>query len=229
MKNYKIIIVILLSLSIFIGLYLYYCDLDKSLSKTSDILKLGFSFITLVIALKIYDRFGLNKKIAEKRTEIIVDLLIELKNIYFRIDNKTSQVSSNGPFFPKKDISKYLESHSKEELDSKILFQTGEKDDFIKKIEIIENHPLLPKSIRNKLEFLTSKGGSSPTVNKELYRARIYFSQVGAKKLREDKFWLVEIGNDCTLREYVNKFKDLFQEIETWINKYSNLSDELNI
>lgn len=229
MKNYKIIIIISISLLIFVGLYFYYCDLDKSLGKTSEILKILFSFVTLIIALKIYDRFGLNKKIAEKRTELIVDLLIELKNKSFRIDVQTNGKRTNMLFLPKKNIYNYLQVLSKDQLNSKVFFLLEEKENLFKKIELIENHPLLPKAIRSKLEFLTVKSGFRPEINPELHTAQICYSNEGVKKLEDKKLWFIIFNNNCSLKEYLIKYQSLFEEIDKWINKYSNLSDELNI
>ena len=229
MGNWRIIIITQIGIIIFLLLFLYYGNLDITIEKSSYILKILFSYITLIIALKIYDRFGLNKKITEKRTELIVDLLIELKKIYFRVDTIQEACGRNSPFFPKKDISKFLDFFEEKELEYKILFLIGEKDEFLKKIETIENNPLLPKSIKEKLYFLTTKGGAHPKENVDSYKAKIYFTKKGAEKIYDEKSWLMEWGNDCTLKEYINKFRELFEEIESWIKKHSNLSDELNI
>lgn len=226
----KVLLLLIFSVLLFTSLYCYYSDFDKAFNNSSNFLKLFFSFITLIIALKIYDKFGINKKITEKRVELLIELLIELKKVYFKINIKTSNSEMNQPFFPSKSIKDYLKGFDTEELSRNILFYyAGERDDFVKNIILLKNNPIMPLSIVDKLDFLEYRGGSSPQKQIELYTAKVYFTQNGAKNLDEKGKWIVDYKNDCTVEEFILKFESLFIEIENWINEYSNLKDELNI
>lgn len=228
MKNYRIHLLLILIVVITTSFYLVIKDFERTLSYSSELLKLIFSFITLIIAINIYDQFGLNKKLTEKRVELIIELLTEIKKISFRAQIKSGVHMTNINFLPSKDIKNYLKNNSIFE-NTRVLFKLRERDEIIYKILLIKNNPILPKVISEKLEFIEPKTVKTPEKSIEFNNAKIYFSKDGESKLFEEKDWFVEFENNCTLKEYINKYEILFIEIEKWINKHSNLDDKLNI
>lgn len=206
--------------------------------------KVNYSILIAVISLILsvsavlidYSSLNLSKRelrtkvseIDQKRTDLIIELLSELKELYFRVDIEIEDQWVNSPFFPQQDMLGTHGSFTEEQLGTRVLFVVGEKDSLIQRIDEISNDPVLPLAIKSKLEFITTKGGKSPE-DRANYKARIYFSRIGAKELSSNRRWLVEFGNDCTLKEYLLKYQVLFTEINGWLDKHYDLSDSLNI
>lgn len=198
----------------------------KTWSYFTDSLKLLFTALTTVIALKIYDRFGLNKKLSEKRTELIVELLIELKKIYFRADIDDRIWA---PFSISKDMSNQLKHIDAKDQNIKILFHSEDFDIATEKILILKNNPLMPKSISEKLSFIEISGGQNSRELREIHKTKLFFTRKSIDDRKEEKHWMVKSNNNCSLKEFILKFNEVFIEIEIWIEKHSNLDEKLNI
>ena len=210
------------------GIFLYnkFGISNKTWSYFTDALKLLFTALTTIIALKIYDRFGLNKKLSEKRTELIVELLIELKKIYFRaqIDNRIS-----APFYASKNMDNQFKHIEVKDQNIKILLHLEDFDTATEKIIILKNNPLMPPSISEKLTFLEKSGGQINPELREIHRTKLFFTKKSIEAGKEENHWMVKSNNNCSLKEFVLKFNELFIEIEVWIDKHSNLDEKLNI
>lgn len=229
MKDWKIIGLFILGSIVFGGIFIYSKDYKTALVGTSELLKFIFSLVTVIIALRIYDRFGLNKKLTERRSELIIELLIEIKQLRFGIyATHEGNILGTG-LFPQKNMTKYFDHIDENFLSCRPLIYLGDKDERIKKIQLIENNPLLPKSIKQKLEFLTMQGGSRNLLKQYKGIAKIYFSNLGKENLKNEDNWFEEANSKETLKEYLFQFSELIIEMENWIKKHSNLIDELNI
>lgn len=170
-----------------------------------------------------------------KRSELLLDLLSELKKLrlYIITYKDGSNVGMN-PVALKYDIQKEISFYSDEELNAPILFYSDEKVSVLKKIISIADNPILPNEIHNKMNFLNLYGGrgskskDNKTLNNKYYH-KIYFSERGQKNLKENGDWLTEFNNDCSLKEYAEKYSLLMSEISLWIDKTTNTRDKLNI
>lgn len=200
-----------------------------------------FSIVSLIIALNLYDKFGINKKLTEKRIELVLGLITELKsqegfgtNIY-----KNGEYLINPAFYFGVNMtgkaSKRLENiengKNNSFLDEPININQRDFNKAFKKTRRLLNNPIMPKKIVQKSSFLKLSGG----FNNEELRARkviffVYFKSEAKKELIENdgNTWTVSFNNDCTLREFLVKFEGIFRECQKWANKHSDISEDLN-
>jgi len=233
MKNWRIIILLVISVGVFaIFFFTDHKNFEKAIKHTSDILKLLFSFITLYLALKIYDRYGVDKKLTEKRTDLLIELLTELRKVQFSVlIEHRDEFSLGFHFTPSKNLDSYFKDKNipSECWGAQVLIDFTSKQNAVKEIMLIRSNPLLPKEISQKIEFLRIVSAIfSEEVKNLKSKAKIRFPQQKGEKL-EDKDWKIDSYNDCTLKEFLIKFQQALVEIETWINKHSNLNEEFNI
>jgi hypothetical protein len=224
-KN-QILLIIIIFIILLITLNFFNKNINESFNLASEILQLIFSIITLVIAINIYDKFGINKNITEKRTELLLKLLIELKGLNFRVIIKSEKSISLRFFVSSKDITKNLDGLSKDQLDTKIIFKINDQNQISEKLKYYNDNPVLPKKIRENLNFLKPSPGDILDFNELDNVSALNFYINDSKTEKTD--WIYN-ENLYNLNEFVIKFRDLFTEIEKWINEHSNLKDDLNI
>lgn len=238
-RNYIITFILLnLILIPWIVIHNDFC-FDKIIKYSKELAIFEFSTISLIIAISLFDQFGLNKKLTEKRVELIIELLTELKKqegfgSHYKV-NKSFR--SNPSFYFEKNMAlvqsqrysnnEYLDNL----LNTKILIELTDFDIGFKGVRRVLNNPIMPKSILDKAQFL-SIGGGSRSINDDpeelLY---LYFTSEGKKKLveKDTKYWTFSSKNNCTLIEFLKKFDALFKACEDWTNNHSNMDEELNL
>lgn len=216
-------------------------DFEKIIKYAKELAVFEFSTISLIIAINLFDQFGINKKLTEKRIELVLELITELKlqegfgtHIY-----KNGEYSVNPPFWfsinMEEKASKMLKQIAGEEsqslLDGPININSHDFDRAFEKTRKLLNNPIMPKNIVQKSRFLKLSGGH----NDENLRARklivfVYFTPEAKKELIEKNGynWLVSFNNDCTLREFLLKFENIFKECQKWTDKHSDISEDLN-
>ena len=215
-------------------------DLVSFYKNLKEILIFQFSIISFIIAISLYDKFGIDKKLTEKRIELVLELITELK----AIEGFTTTIYVDGK--PLQNVFCYFESNMKKRTIEKFKIIHGGNNSYIdepininiedfnttfEKVRKLLNSPLIPKSILEKGEFLRRQGGH----NNEELRARkaivyICFSSEAHKKLIQSKggAFLVSFNNDCTLGEFIIKFEDILKSCQIWTDKYSDISEGLN-
>ncbi|WP_243472532.1 hypothetical protein [Winogradskyella sp. MH6] len=217
------------------------CDFEKIIKYTKELAIFEFSTISLIIAISLFDKFGINKKLTEKRTELVLELIAELKaqegfgtNIF-----ESGNFITNPPFYfginmleKASKMFKHMQNERNQSyLDAPININSQDFDEAFKKVRKLLNNPIMPKSIVQKSSFLKLSGGHN---NKEL-RARkiivfVYFTSKAKKELiaNNGNTWVVSSNNDCTLREFLVKFENIFKECQQWTDNHSDISEELN-
>jgi len=214
-------------------------DLEKVLKYSKELALFEFAVTSIIIAISLFDQFGLNKKLTEKRVELIIDLLTELKNqsgfgCHYQLKGKLFMSTS---FYFEKDMAKKaIESYSDRDssgiLNTRFMMDSNDFYNGFEKVREVVNNPIMPKSIVDKIQFLGVSGGYSNSEIKEADEiAHIYFTSEYKKKLvkKETKYWCISSRNDCTLLEFLQKFDDLFDACENWTDKHSNINEGLNL
>lgn len=216
-------------------------DLEKILKYSRELALFEFGAISLLLAISLFDQFGLNKKLTEKKIELIIELLTEFKKQRgFGTNYEVKEeIWSNPAFYFEKNMAEKavqyytkLDSPMKGILNSKFTMDLNDFDDGFEKIKKVLNNPLMPPSILDKAQFLKSNGGvGGKQVKESKEMTYLYFTDTGKKKLinKEIDHWVFAYNNNGTLYEFLKKFDNLFKACEDWINKHSNISEDLNL
>jgi len=150
-------------------------NLEKVAKYSKELALFEFAVISIIIAISVFDQFGLNKKLTEKRVELIIDLLTELKNqkgfgCHYKLKEKLFMATS---FYFEKDMAKkaierYSNRDSGDVLNARFMMDLSNFDNGFAKIREVVNNPIMPKSIVDKIQFLGVSGGYG---NREIMEA----------------------------------------------------------
>ncbi len=237
MNIYIIIIIIVFNL---IVIYLIFkrnkSSYEKIIKPIKELLFFDFALISFIMAIILFDQYGLNKKLTEKRVELVIELLTELKKqegfgAYPRIKEKDMGKFS---FYYEKNMAKKAsrEKFFVDWIHKPIVMESNDLINGFKKVREVINNPIMPLSIVDKSQFLIASGGiGGSKLNDSPELLYIYFTSEGNKEYIETKakHWVFSNNNRCTLLEFLQKFDDLFIACEDWINKHSDIDVELNL
>ncbi len=175
---------------------------------------------TLIIAIFLYDRFGLEAKFIEKQTDKVLELADNLKGKTF--------IAQAYEF-------KYMVRPSKVQL-TLILNHKLYEGDLKKKVLISENYYpsldnimairrsyWLPKEIKEKmtfLEFAATMKMTNPPEEKEYIKIEY--------KNDSEQAWGLAFP-EMTFGEFLNNLYNLVDEIEKWLKKHSDIQIDLKL
>ena len=190
----------------------------ESLRNTFTIINGTASFITVVIAILLYNKYGVDKTIKEKNLEISLKLLEDLKKMRIRFMGKNFGCI----YRPGTSSFEYLEPF----YSSKILFpETYFEDlDFLNKYSL---NLYLPKEIKTRIDILIPSVMSSDVPEEK----RSDYAKVVIIGGKENK-WICNIVNgekETTIYEYFIKWDELITTIHTWLKNNSTDRIDLNI
>lgn len=233
MSNFTQRIVIALSVLYFIIISVVIKISYFDSSAVKDIASITSSFLTIVIALLLYDRFGYRKIIYEKKLDLVLKLIENLKatciNIAYK--NISEKKSFYGRIFiDKKQIDfKLLESNIN--VNSFVIFHVVDIENYFTKFNFLVSNPYLPKELINKLEFLNINNfqgvEKNPAYQNEYVKISIHNST--SSVVIEDLNGWYKMPNDISLLTFISNYLECLNSIEEWINKHSNIKSDLNI
>jgi hypothetical protein len=220
MKKTKIIIwsVSILSILIFVSPFLFgkSSDLVSLVSLASTILGAVATVATLIIAILLYDKFGLSSKLMEKQTDKVLELVDSLKEISFIVQGKKMKyfIQANRPKLESfKDIPDYKIDSGKQ-----ILISPDSYAQAIKGILLLGRSYWLPKEIKEKLKFFDVYG--TQYVDNPSDES---FVKLGFIFNYGETDWSSTFPA-MTFQEFNSNLYKLVDEISNWIKKYTNIS-----
>jgi hypothetical protein len=223
MKN-KQNIAIFLILAIFLSIILPISFRDKSetVNQTLNIIatltSAIASLLTLIIAIILFNKYGIETPLLQKNTEVVFSFLEEFKKTSFLIQGK-----NYGLMITLHSSSQY--THFEDWYGEKLLFSTEYMSSLDKLMKISES-PFMPKSIYDKIDKLRFHVLVMDIKDEDLdkYATVMTIGQqlIGAKFGRFNH-------QDMTLFEFLNIIEEVKSEIVKWISKNSNYSPDLNI
>lgn len=175
---------------------------------------------TLIIAIFLYDRYGLEGKFIEKQTEKVLELADLLKGKTIRVKAKDfdyfvrpsrKQLADFVGFAP------YQRDHKKI-----IIISPDDYELALRNIITVRRSYWLPQPIKDKMTFLEFAAfGQLDDPQDEKY-VRFDFN--------ESKFenWMITLP-EMTFEEFNNNLHDLVLEIENWLSKHSNIHIDLEL
>lgn len=224
-----ILAILLILQLIFIGIYNSTYDISKSINLTGDVIRTLATLGTLGIALLLYDRFGVRKKIIEDRVYLVLDLIKEVKSLSVRAIVDPGKGPSNRSYFPRIQLSNQMQIYKKDKeiMNSLVVFEVLDFDEGLKDINKILNNSLLPTEIREKLNFLEFTIPSTEIDKNERHIKICFTKDVFLNP--GDKHWFRINNVDMKFADFVSNFESFFAVCEKWINKHVNLNIKLNI
>ena len=176
------------------------------------------SIITMIVALLIYDKFGLDKKITDYQTESIFRLIEQIRNTSCKVQGKrmTYLIWFAVDLGDREPIIRLNQEESK-----KLLFTTSNDKEDPFNIYKHKYDIWLPKEVKSKLKFLDFWGTS--TSEPSDWKADHLLSSF-------DNFEgnLFLMGKEMTLLEFIDNIEALKKEILIWLRKYSSVRLEIN-
>ena len=181
------------------------------------------ALIALYIAIILYQKFGLESRFIERRTDKVLELVNLLKgrnytiytkkfNYFLRFGVDNYEKLSKEPFY------KYMK-------DMVIAMNIDDYEIGTKKILNLRNSYWLPSEIREKLEFFHLYAFTDTEVKKKDKEfARLSFNSEGKKS----KEWRVTVPT-FTVDEYVKKKNELSKEIIKWLSDHCDIKLDLKL
>jgi hypothetical protein len=222
-KNLIIAISILLCLNAFFIPFLFAESSDKYI----DILSISFSamgsvatLITLIIALFLFQKFGLESKFVERKTDKVLELvdLLKGKVITVKTEKFNYFLRTN-----KTDLEQFKKEKFYDSVFPKIMLLRWE--DYSKSMdEIVEIRKSywLPTEIKDKLEFIVFPMSVKIDDSMDSKFGRFHYGY------ETEEQWS-KPHPETTVEEYTIKQNELVDEIEKWLLKHSDINIELNL
>lgn len=193
----------------------------------SSILLLSFTAVgtvatiaTLVIAIFLYDRFGLEGKFMEKQTEKVLELVdlikgktitVKVKNFNYLVRPSRKQLDALNKFtFYQRDCKKI------------ILVSPDDYELALRKINAVRRSYWLPKKIKEKMIFLEIVGFATIENPQEEKYVRFDFHETIIEN------WMLAIP-ETTFEYFNNNLYDLVFEIENWLSNHSEIPIDLKL
>lgn len=176
------------------------------------------SFIVMIIAIMLYDKFGIEKTIKEKNLDVSLKLLEEIKKITIVIKGYNYKV-----FY---DVTKIPINAFEEHYGEKLLFPENYREE-LNSIFVYTNNLYLPREIKEKLDAIIpySLGALNDGINNDGYGKVII-------NYRDSTKWMYNhINNetDIKLYDYLIKWDELIFTIQNWCKNNSDSKIDLNI
>lgn len=186
------------------------------------------SLITLTIALLLFDKYGLNKKIENKRQDIVLELLDELQNVIFVIEYNTNEGGYGMSYFTiSREISTYKEYSGKELMVCEN-YITG----ISKMIKYNKNY-WMPISIQLKLsrvcEYLIITNKEINPFDEKYVRIRFPRDNDNNEDYKKIKYGILKKnGANYKSENYFQEWKDLHCCIMKWIEENADFKLDNN-
>lgn len=194
--------------------------INQSINVSSTIIGAAASVMTFILALLLFNKFGVENTIVEKRNSVVFSLLERLNSLTLYIEN------ANGSSMPLRFDNKsktYLEPF----YGVTLIFSSTSYLRELERIFEIADSPYTPKSIGEKVEFLRFRSLTHVSTSEEMSKyAKIY---VKSQRNEHDTFGKLN-SRDYTLFEFVNLYYDLKDTIIDWIKRNSSMDiSDLNV
>jgi len=226
MKNFKlrntVIFVFCIILCVFAFISPFYIDSFKIASNITiglTAVQTVATFIMMIMAFVLYDRFGSKKRYFEKCTDEVekIQYLLEINPIFF---HSTENVKINHTYYLRADTNHINDIKSlnlyKEDSKKKIL---ASFDNYIKSTSIllqIGKSKYVPSNIKNKMKFL--EFGVFVKIENPLDQKylRIKFDNSSNEE------WAL-VSPEIIFEDFVQNYYDLIIEVDNWMKKYSKV------
>lgn len=189
----------------------------NKISSSVSIISNVASFITVIIALLLYDKFGIDKSIKDKNLKASLDLLEQIKKTFITIQGDKFMINYRPTVFA---MQWYEDSYSKE-----LIFSSSYSSD-ISFLTNFSDNLYLPKEIKLKLDELLPF--SMTQTSEDIKMSDFGKVSIGQPKDVEWKFDIIN-NEKVTLYDYLFKWDDLITTIQDWCNKHSDSKIDLNI
>lgn len=214
-----------LLISIFLCLLPFFIsqDVSNKITIASSLISSFASLITLLIALILFNRFGIETNILQKQTEAIIAIIQQIKRTEIIMKDETHLVAFRPNWIYSEGYKMLQEMNI---LKSRLLFGLSYWKEMQELSDCMKNI-FIPKSITQKyrpleIYLLTANKSSAP-------RGKILF--VSSPKYKEDDEQYGEVGGseNITLEQYSKLWFDLINECQAWLNKNSSLKIDVNL
>ena len=232
MKNSSKILLIILIVSISGAVILpfwFQTNTKEAMNMSGYLISTIASVVTIIIALLLFDRFGVSKKTLDKNVETVFKLLevIKSKTIYTEYESDSSTHHSAI------SISDNLEQFKQDKimLEKDILFNYEDINNGLSEINQFAANIWLPVQIKEKIKKVSLVSASS--VNDSFLQknkcVKISFNLYPEARKEKEVMWYMTNQKETTFNEFLSNLEDLVAEIKIWLNKHSNYDLELNI
>ncbi|HWB25621.1 MAG TPA: hypothetical protein VG738_09080 [Chitinophagaceae bacterium] len=195
-------------------------SINQTLNLSAALIGSISSILTFIIALLLYNKFGVESTFVEKSSSKIFELIEKIKETNFSIssDRGYFRIQMSNPF----KYNKWIESYYSE----KLVFADNYLTGLIKLFEI-SNNPFIPPSVSEKVErlqFFTLSYDVDETKIKEYSKVQV----VGAEKIQNTRFGRFNM-KDMTVFEFLKMLDEVALEIKSWIQQNSTIPVNLNL
>ncbi|WP_336732721.1 hypothetical protein [Chryseobacterium sp. VD8] len=169
--------------------------------------------ITMIIAITLYQKYGMDSKLIEKQTDKVFELIDVLKGKSLTIHTEQINfflrfINIEGDF---KNDPLFNEMYPK-----KIMINAEDYTSFIKPIQVFMRSYLLPSEIKDKLKFL-----DLIALGEELeFTSNDYVKMTYECKTSEEFLIIIPI---ITVEEFIDHKNILIKSIDDWLSKHTNI------
>ena len=215
-KKYTIWIIIGLSV-IFVSILLVCADtLNARLSLAFTSIASLATVATLLIAIRLYDKFGLKQHLILKRAEKIFELLDVLLDYTFLATtgrSGTLMIRAN-----LKQLNGFIHFPNYDEISSKFVFVSfPDYEVFFERIQDIRTSYWLPEQIQEKMDFFILIGFGGVEFDPAIH-AKLTFGE----SIKEEKNYIL-VKPDMTVGNYVDNLTGVVKEIDNWLKAHSDV------
>ncbi len=217
MKRKSLVIaIIIFSLLVFLLPFFLSKETNENIVSGINIISGFATLLTLVIALLLYNKFGIEKSLLDKQTNKVFELLESLNKSFIFIEGSRIMMK----FKPTRPYYKIFESH----YDKKLLFSPTYMEG-LENVWKYSNDIFLPKSIAKRLNKLQIYMLAKKEENLDDDQLRVY---VPTKSDVKEYFGMAN-NKETVFIDFVTNWNELVDEIKSWISKNSSMKSELNL
>jgi len=177
-----------------------------------------FSVLTFIVAIILFNKYGIDNALLEKRTEVVFQLLERINGLTYSIENEKFFFTFNLGSAERKNVVEFY--------DRKLSFSTDYYND-LEKIFDIGNSPFTPKSIIQKMEAIQPPVISFDISDEE----KPNYAKVYLFGHKNDKAEFGRLNTtDITLYDFIVSYSEIKDSIVAWIKQNTTINtSDLNI
>lgn len=183
--------------------------------------------VTVLIAILLYNKYGVDQAITDKNLKVVLEIIDELKkkSVFARGETKSGSYYIKLNFWTS-DVSSLNDAVMQRNLDDKVYFMISYAHEFDRLCELCYE-PFVPKEIADAIKKIQLV--MLPEIKKEYLGER--YAIISSKFddfSKEDKFVGKFNDKDMTLREYIQNYQAVKDSIKTWLISHNVDEKSLN-